>query len=221
MKRSLVGGVTGIVLFGLASSAHALVLTGDEPIIDDFTTTDQVVAPFVFTNSQAAPAGAVGDRTISLEGSSGPGEAIFLGGGMARFAGFSGTVYTIEYGLASALNLLLPGISFDFEVKDTDLDENGLSAAFTTTLTSGDGGVTESATIQIDGEGDYKIPFDLFALTDFSDIDYIKFTLDTTGMQNIDVTIGPIVDALPEPATLTLFGLGLLGVGHAMRKKRA
>lgn len=224
MIRPIVASLISLAAFAFSSSANAVVIGDDLPVIDRFTRTVYVSEPSIVARqsiTHIAPAGAIGDRRVSISATEGRSNVLAIIGGSAYFRSTGrDTVFTLEYGVSRPLDLILPGDAFKFDVLDSDLDDRGLSAAFSTTLTSG-AGVVETVDIQLSGEGEYVIPFSLFDLTDFNDVDYITFSFDTTGIDRSWVVIGPIVDpSLPEPATVTLFGFGVLGLLGAARSLR-
>ena len=225
MFRPWLRGLAAAAALALAGPANAVVISDDLPVIDSFEQKVLVIELAIggfHTGIQFNPAGAVGDRRATVLTTDGLFSALFTGDGNAVFTSTGGdTIFMLDYGISKPLNLSLPGDAFKFEVLESDLDERGLLAPFTTTLTSGPG-VVEAAGVLVSGEGSVVIPFTRFPLTNFNDVDYISFSLDTTGIDRARVVIGPIVDpTLPEPATVTLFGFGLLGVVAALcRRKR-
>lgn len=107
----------------------------------------------------------------------------------ATGVGSSG-VMMLEYGANADLNedLVADGsVAFELEV-DGDMDDSSPVRPVTLTVTaaSNGGAAAAVATLTLVADGVYQIPFSSFAGVDFSDIDYLSFEFDASGVAAVD-----------------------------------
>lgn len=110
------------------------------------------------------------------------------------------------------LNLDLSAGNLYVHLQVLTADLGGGSASLT--LYSAGGSATQSVGLAV---GDWYIPLTLFDVgsLDLMNITAIELFID--GLGSLDASID-IVEVVPEPMTLGLFGLGLLGAGLARRR---
>lgn len=109
-------------------------------------------------------------------------------------------------------------IGMTYEI--TEIDLNGQLA-----VVMNAGGSDHSASVAAPSSGGtFQIPFSSFlpvlTAADLADVDGLRFTF--TGPEDWDVTITKIstTDVIPEPATLSLLGIGLLAAAYRRRKRK-
>lgn len=233
LKKTLLAAGTAAAL-SFAGAAQA-------DIIDLFTT-DQ--APIILTDvggpifTQVAGANILGGfRDIGLQvfsdsGSTAARAIVEVDGGTFTFsndngiggqatiqwdggtdAGDPGTLVTTGLGgvdllAASAdrfiLDVLTADLGFPFQLRATDM----VGGDFTIDLVSA-------------GPGTFEIPFAAFVGVDFSQIGSLSAVINTGGdTLALDLSVASIVtNQVPEPAVLSLLGLGLLGFGITSLRK--
>jgi hypothetical protein len=99
-------------------------------------------------------------------------------------------VLTLEYGVTANLNLNLSADrSFQLAI-DGDMDDGGAPRPIQLTITVKSGGLAAvSRTFTILNDGVYRFPFSAFSGVKFSDVDYLKFKFDASGVSGIDYVL--------------------------------
>jgi hypothetical protein len=97
---------------------------------------------------------------------------------------------TLEYGLLTPLNLNLSADrAFELTVSG-DMDDSVPTrpVKLTISVRSGTGSLI-SASLWIDHDGTYQVPFTAFSGVTFSDVDYVNVTIDGTSVRGVDYDV--------------------------------
>ncbi|MFZ5836668.1 MAG: PEP-CTERM sorting domain-containing protein [Pseudomonadota bacterium] len=118
-----------------------------------------------------------------------------------------------------------------------DLTEGGSSDSFRVVILSADDGVDWSLSVT-DGDStfthffenvgvisaatDYFLSFSLFSGIDFTDVNSIVLGANVTNTVDFDTSVALIETyGIPEPASLTLLGAGIMGLGYFGKRRKA
>lgn len=108
----------------------------------------------------------------------------------ATGTGSSGKL-VLEYGGTTQLNKNLSSeLAFELEING-DMDDGASPRPVLLTVRVGTNGLTRYATAQVSlaRDGVYQIPFSWFAGVDFTDVDYISFSFDSSSVSAVDYTL--------------------------------
>ncbi|MFK7754967.1 MAG: VPLPA-CTERM sorting domain-containing protein [Sedimentitalea sp.] len=215
--------LTAAMLLGFTGAVSAASIS-----VDDFSTIQGPVTATggaTETDTQIAPGGALGDRTITVTNDAG------------SFGGTTGFI------TGPAINLF--GVSNDFQTQGTvavsyalggyDLSDSGsndtliigvesidLAALFTIPID----GVSSSAGVSMLGTLNFS--FADFVGVDFSDVSDLSFAVGSNGVNAVDSSftfigvddlVPNVVAPIPLPAGGVLLLTGLLGLAYAKRRK--
>jgi len=188
--------------------------------IDDFTTTQGVVsAPPTASDTQTAPAGAIGDRTITAESTVQgftTGRINFFDTELFQVSNDDGAqgVVTVSYDLGG-LDLTVGGLD-TIVVGVESIDLTGL---FTVDVDGTTAGSTVSTT------GDLNFAFDDFTGADFTSVDTLSFSVGSNGTDSLDSSFTFIgvqdlqANVVPLPAGGALLLTGFAGLVALRRRK--
>lgn len=233
-------------LLRLSLTAAALFAVAQSPasafLIDDFSGTQTVVQSGLGANSSdVAVVGAVGgSRYMEATVTAGNGD-LELGSNVPTAGAFS---HSQDVGVTGSSLLRWDGVAnsaLDFGLGGVDLTDGGSSTGIALRLISTDFPVNISLTVWEDAGNystamvlapalssniDFFIDFASFTAiglgADFASAEAIELSInDMTGYADADVRIDFIESTtdVAEPATLALFGLGLIGLGVAQRRR--
>ncbi|MFB9932571.1 PEP-CTERM sorting domain-containing protein [Photobacterium aphoticum] len=156
---------------------------------------------------------AVAGSTLTYETGSGG-----IGRGKLQYDGDDNDADNLDTTGLGSVNLLQSGNAFLLDVLEADL-------GFSFSIGVWSNGGANSFVKEFDGSGT-EVPITRsFAFSDFTGVDFtsvsaIEVIINTKGEEgktSIDFTIDAI--KVPEPATMAMFGLGLMGLGYTRRRK--
>lgn len=213
--------VTGVLIAALAASG-AQALT-----IDSFVTESAIVVYGGDSNTDVAPAGAIGDRTLTMAGNprfeyTSIEQSPYFYWDFASGPSDLSAVAILSYSKSGGLNLDLTGFqSIVAPVKH--YDQLIGTSTLDVTLFSNDGAQNAllSKSFGKSAEGtDLLFALSLFSGVDLGDIDKIEFKL--TGFPSADIQIGALsVAPVPLPAALPMLLAGLGGLVVIARRRAA
>jgi hypothetical protein len=231
------GNATQILLIDSFDTA----LTGNVfvpgPCPGGFCPTGQVTASSSMTPVYDLSTGAGildGDRELVLTHTGGPNSlnaeinggayshnngANTSGSSLLRWDGPNNDVETLEFDLNGGIgyNLSAGSLFFHLFVNSIDLPDDGLVQL---TLYSGATGIASSRSVSPLSVGDHF--FDVFGFLAVGDVGFALTNITAIellieGGGDLDVSLD-IVEVVPEPIAIGLFGLGLLGLGATRRR---
>ncbi|WP_434361979.1 PEP-CTERM sorting domain-containing protein [Parasalinivibrio latis] len=137
-----------------------------------------------------------------------------------QYDGLDGIAETVDTTGLGAVDFAAAGNAFILDVLSADASFN-----FAINLWSNAGAVFEQVVLssgptQIVSPVSLAVSFANFTLIDFTSISALEFIINTDGASG-PVSIDFSIDALtvPEPASIALLGVGLLGIGYMRRRK--
>jgi hypothetical protein len=231
MKKTFLGAASTALLLAWGAGANAY-------LIDDFAKvvgTDGCDAGFADPTQPGGGNGLGSVRAVTCVQTQGTSNAGIINPPVGTLQGllnlnnedFSSANLTVVWTPAVAVDLTDAGVSdrFRFDVASVDI-----TSAFSFTLSVDSGTTTWSytgsnGTFTKIGDGSSTAPFDIFFTEDLADVaalsaaDKITLAIVTTKTAS-DFSIDRLYTTVPEPTTIALLGLGLIGVGVARRRNR-
>jgi len=202
-------------------------------IIDDFSDGNPDLqndgTPDPITSTEGSLSGVLGgERVTVLDVISGASEdplrqaSCVVGGGLLSYSNDSGVTseLTLDYGKNTPLNEdLTSDIDFYINVDSIDLSTDMTVRLWTEGNNGGAADGEETVTVPSGTSGVFSFPLSNFGIADLSDVDRVQ--VEFAGDERVDMDIKAIgtTDVIPEPATLSLLGLGLLAVLRRRRRK--
>lgn len=126
------------------------------------------------------------------------------------------TIELVYDNFPSALNLATKGTRFEFGSGDFDIDQRNPAVFLPYEIEVESGTGTDSASVLVSDEGIYTIDFSSYTGVDFSDVTRITMTFGGQ-VQTPDFLIGAVA-VVPEPGSLLLIGMGVLGLAVSRRR---